>query len=157
MMKTHLVVIKNSDGAITTHPLKQWLRENPENLSPKMHPDDNTSHELRSGLKKIGWKLQFTPSQVMVIRPDEMGDTSYADELIDEKVAQYDEGIEKDIENADEITFGLERDLQEALRLNIGQLEAGLSIIDEGTERSTRAGRIDITSKDVKGNIVVIE
>ncbi len=80
-----------------------------------------------------------------------------ADELIDEKESQYDEGVEKDLENADEVIFGPERDLQAALRSNIEQLKAGLSIIDEGTERSTQAGRIDITWKDEKGNIVVIE
>jgi RecB family endonuclease NucS len=68
-----------------------------------------------------------------------------ADELIDEKESQYDEGVEKDLENADEVIFGPERDLQAALRSNIEQLKAGLSIIDEGTERSTQAGRIDIT------------
>ena len=79
------------------------------------------------------------------------GDTSYADELIDEKESQYDEGVEKDLENADEITFGLERDLQAALRSNIEQLEAGLSIIDEGTERSTQAGR---ASSDVIAQVL---
>jgi len=122
-----------------------------------MHPDDNTSHELRSGLKKIGWRLQFTPTEVLVIRPDELGDTSYADELIEEKEDQYVESIEQDLEDVGEITFGLERDLQTALRSNIEQLEPGLSIVDGGAERSTRAGRIDITSKDSQGNTVVIE
>lgn len=93
MVRTHLVVSKGSEGSISTYPLKQWLRENPDNLPAGMHPDDNTSYELRSGLKKIGWRLQFIANQVMVIRPDEMGDTSYADELIDEKESQYDEGV----------------------------------------------------------------
>ena len=59
--------------------------------------------------------------------------------------------------DAEEITFGLERDLQEALRANIGQLEAGLKIIDGGRENSTEAGRIDITAEDASGHIVVIE
>jgi hypothetical protein len=157
MPRTHLVVIKEPNGSISTYPLKQWLRENPDNLPPGMHPDDNTSHELRRGLKKIGWRLQFTPIEVVVIRPDKLGDTSYADELIEEKEDQYGESIEQDFEDVGEITFGLEKDLQAALRSNIEQLEPGLSIIDGGTERSTRAGRIDIASKDSQGNIVVIE
>ena len=55
------------------------------------------------------------------------------------------------------ITFGLERDLQEALRDNIEQLEPGLKIIDGGTERTVAAGRIDITAEDKEGNLVVIE
>jgi RecB family endonuclease NucS len=58
---------------------------------------------------------------------------------------------------ASETTFGLERDLQSALRANIEQLEPGLSIIDDGRERTTDAGRIDITAKDPQGAVVVIE
>ncbi|HDS44511.1 MAG TPA: DUF91 domain-containing protein [Methanomicrobia archaeon] len=56
-----------------------------------------------------------------------------------------------------ETTFGLERDLQKALRSNIEQLEQGLKIIDGGKERTTKAGRIDITAEDQQGAIVVIE
>ncbi|MFP4142862.1 MAG: endonuclease NucS domain-containing protein [Thermoplasmata archaeon] len=56
-----------------------------------------------------------------------------------------------------ETTFGLERDLQKALRHNIDQLEEGLKIIDDGKEMTTEAGRIDITAKDEDDNIVVVE
>jgi hypothetical protein len=56
-----------------------------------------------------------------------------------------------------EITFGVERDLQRGLRANIGQLEAGLTIVDRGTERSTEAGKMDITARDNAGRTVVIE
>lgn len=53
--------------------------------------------------------------------------------------------------------FGLERDLQAALRRDIGQLEAGLAIVDDGAERSVTSGLIDITARDVAGKLVVIE
>jgi transposase-like protein len=66
--------------------------------------------------------------------------------------AETDELIE-----AAETTFGLERDLQKALRANIDQLERGLRIVDGGKERSTDAGRIDITAQDEAGRMVVIE
>lgn len=56
-----------------------------------------------------------------------------------------------------ETTFGLERDLQKALRNNIEQLERGLKIIDGGKERKVESGFIDITAKDKNGAIVVIE
>lgn len=56
-----------------------------------------------------------------------------------------------------EIQFGLERDLQRALRDNIKQLEPGLKIIDDGFERTVDAGRIDITAEDDDGQLVVIE
>lgn len=60
------------------------------------------------------------------------------------------------------ITFGLERDLQLALRANIEQLEPGLQIADEGKERivsfgDNAQGRIDICARDRYGAIVVIE
>ena len=48
-------------------------------------------------------------------------------------------------------------DLQSALRREIEQLEPGLKIIDEGTERSVEAGRIDITAEDGEQKLVVIE
>ena len=56
-----------------------------------------------------------------------------------------------------ETTFGLERDLQGALRSNIEQLEAGLSITDGGKEQKVASGFVDITAQDRKGQIVVIE
>lgn len=68
----------------------------------------------------------------------------------------YAEPSEAEIE-ALETTFGLERDLQKALRSNIEQLEKGLMIIDGGKELTTEAGRIDITAEDQQGNVVVIE
>lgn len=53
--------------------------------------------------------------------------------------------------------IGLERDMQAALRVAIEQLEPGLTIIDDGTERYVESGRIDITARDAHAAIVVIE
>jgi hypothetical protein len=53
--------------------------------------------------------------------------------------------------------IGLERDLQAALRLEIHQLEQGLTIIDDGAERSVDSGFIDITARDASGATVIIE
>lgn len=55
------------------------------------------------------------------------------------------------------ITFGLEKDMQKALRSNITQLEPGLKIIDGGVERKVDAGFIDILAQDSEGTVVVIE
>ena len=60
-------------------------------------------------------------------------------------------------EGAESVIFGLERDMQSALRQNIGQLESGLRIVDGGSERHTGGGWIDITAEDREGNPVVIE
>jgi len=53
--------------------------------------------------------------------------------------------------------FGLESDLQEALRANIGQLEAEMKVIDGGKEKTVASGRIDITAEDKQGRTAVIE
>ena len=55
------------------------------------------------------------------------------------------------------LKFGLERDLQKALRAKIAQLDPGLTVIDGGTEKKVEAGRIDITAVDRDGNLVIIE
>lgn len=56
-----------------------------------------------------------------------------------------------------EVSVGLERDLQSALRAQIRKLEEGLKIIDFGKEHQTSAGRIDILARDSKNSLVVIE
>ena len=53
--------------------------------------------------------------------------------------------------------MGLERDLQIALRSKIEQLERGLTVIDDGAERSVDSGFIDITAQDSSGATIVIE
>ena len=69
----------------------------------------------------------------------------------------YARGQEPDKENADEFTFALERDLQKALRENIGQFDPALKTVDDGNERRVAAGRIDITAEAPDGALVVIE
>jgi RecB family endonuclease NucS len=71
---------------------------------------------------------------------------SYGDEPEIEQIAE-----------AIDATFGLERDLQLALRKHIDQLEPGLKIIDDGKEQTVESGRIDITAEDSSGTVVVIE
>ena len=65
--------------------------------------------------------------------------------------------VEKKLEEAEEITFRLERDLQLVLRRNIEQLELGLEVVDGGSERTVEAGKIDITAEDTEKKLVVIE
>lgn len=64
---------------------------------------------------------------------------------------------EEEIAEAFDATFGLEQDLQTALRKDIGQLESGLKITDGGKEQNVESGRIDITAQDSAGAAVVIE
>ncbi|MGA8025954.1 MAG: endonuclease NucS domain-containing protein [Bryobacteraceae bacterium] len=61
------------------------------------------------------------------------------------------------VEDAITTTFGLEKDLQKALRGNLSQLEKGLEVADEGKERHVPSGYIDITAKDGEGRTAVVE
>lgn len=67
----------------------------------------------------------------------------------DEEMAVEDE--------AGNLSFALEKDLQTALRANIQQLEEGLEIIDGGMEHHVASGFIDILARDRDGVTVVIE
>lgn len=53
--------------------------------------------------------------------------------------------------------IGLERDLQTWLRRSIGDVEAGLDIVDDGVERAVASGFIDITARDADGVLAVFE
>jgi hypothetical protein len=64
---------------------------------------------------------------------------------------------EAEVASAVDTAFGLERDLQLALRRSIEQLEPGLTIIDGDREQTVPSGRIDITARDESGATVVIE
>jgi hypothetical protein len=156
-MKHHFAVMKKTDGSPDVHPLKEWLRLHPQDLPKDMYPNTSSSHELRRALKKKGWGLEVLDDRVFSIKPDENGDTSYADALLAASGELEEDTNEEEVIEAEEITFGLERDLQVALRANIEQLEPGLRIIDDGKERTTEEGRIDITAEDGQGNIVIIE
>lgn len=78
------------------------------------------------------------------------------DELLAEIPTSNNDASDDAVDEKGQI-MGLERDLQAALRHAIEQLEPGLEIIDDGAERSVSSGFIDITAKDTKGEIVVIE
>jgi Endonuclease NucS len=62
-----------------------------------------------------------------------------------------------DAADAADLKFGLERDMQEALRRNIHQLDSRLRVVDEGREKHVEAGFIDILAEDDQGQLVVIE
>jgi len=64
---------------------------------------------------------------------------------------------EAEVASAVDTAFGLERDLQLALRRSIDQLEPGLTITDGDREKTVASGRIDITARDKDGATVVIE
>ena len=59
-MARHLVVTRTASG-VERHPLKQWLRLNPDVLPPHIHPDTHTTRQLRSDGVVIG-RLHTAPT-----------------------------------------------------------------------------------------------
>jgi SepF-like predicted cell division protein (DUF552 family) len=135
--------------------MRGWIRVNPQELPEGFDADNKNSHQIRRALTKNGWELAQLSDRTLLIKPDENEDTSFAEVLLENDSGDSEKSEE--VEEAVEITFGLERDLQSALRNNIATLEPNLKLIDGGKERVTEAGRLDITAEDSQGNIVVIE
>jgi RecB family endonuclease NucS len=78
----------------------------------------------------------------------------------DVREVEKDLSEEPDAEGAEEsetTTSSIERDLRNALRKEIEQLEQGLTITDVGKEKGVEFDRIDIIAEDKKGAAVVIE
>jgi len=66
-------------------------------------------------------------------------------------------GEPQEVARAANLKFGLERDMQNALRAHMEQLDPKLTIVDGGKERAVNGGYIDILAEDDRGGLVVIE
>ncbi len=154
-MATHYAIIKNKTNEVVQSPLKKWVRQNLEELPNGFDPEIQTTSQIKSRLQKINWILRSSNNEVFLIRPDENNSIQFAEERIAEIQDEENENIED--EDSNDLTFSLEKDLQSALRLNIESIELGLTIVDGGNERNTKAGRIDITAQDQNGKKVIVE
>jgi RecB family endonuclease NucS len=67
------------------------------------------------------------------------------------------EGIEAEVEESIEASVSLERDLHSYLAARVSEVESGLSLVEDGVEYQTEAGRIDLLARDQNGHLVVIE
>lgn len=155
-MATHYAIVKGSNGEPAQHPFKHWVRQNINSLPNGLNPEGKTTSQLRRFLINHGWRFEAFDSHAFVIQSDENGSFEYVNDFLSELDIET-ETAESIVEEASEITFGLEKDLQAALRQNIETLEKGLTIIDNGKERSVGSGRIDITAQDKNKTTVVIE
>ncbi len=115
-------------------------RPNPTNLKITRPAPYGALSDYKTALNHYR-KFCLSASDTSIIEesPDNNNDT--------ETIAEADAGT----------TFGLEKDLQDAIRENITQLESGLKIIDNGLERKVTSGFIDILAKDSQGRYVIIE
>jgi hypothetical protein len=156
-IQRHSVVIPREDGGVEVHPLKEWLRQHPDENPTGLDPSLSTSHQLRGALKRAGWTLQESPSEVRLVKPG----TQSAAEIID-RVLGPDEISEDESEEA---VFELEYQLRDFLASNLGTINIdGRRLrlyVDatgrDGIEFPSATGPIDILAIDDKGSFFVFE
>ncbi|MGD9744571.1 MAG: endonuclease NucS domain-containing protein [Dongiaceae bacterium] len=155
MVQRHLVVIPRVDGGVEMHPLKKWLRHNPEHIPSGLDPESSTSWQLRSGLQKLGWVMEKSPDQVRLLMPGTLQPD--LDHVLGE--------AEDEETSSDSLFFGLEHQLRDFLAqhitsLSINQRRLKLYVDEsgqDGVEFETSVGRIDILTVDDEGNFYVFE
>ena len=155
-MKRFNVVISKPDGGVELYPMKEWLRLHSEQVPPwKLHATSSTSHQLRDGLRKRGWSVDETATEVRLLPPGEAG------ALVDAVLGN------NDAEEAEvtEASFGLEYQLRDFIAQNIGAIDVrGKRLrvyVDptgrDGVEFPTAVGPIDILAIDASGEFYVFE
>jgi hypothetical protein len=155
-MKRFNVVIPRDDGGVELHRMKEWLRQHPERVPDALDPTSATSHQLRSGLRKLGWSVQETETEVRLMAPG----SSQLESTVDAVLGEDDEEAENDI-----AAFGLEYQLRDFLAQNLAAIPVdGKRLrlyVDpkgrDGVEYPTAAGPIDILAIDDDEQFVVFE
>ena len=67
------------------------------------------------------------------------------------------DGIEAEVEDSLEASLSLERDLHAYLAKRVNEIESGLTLVENGIECQTDAGRIDLLARDANNHLVVVE
>jgi hypothetical protein len=63
--------MRPTDGG-EPHPFKEWVRQHPKVLPPDFDPSKpgTTTHQMRDALKRVGWTVEETDTEVHLIPPD---------------------------------------------------------------------------------------
>src|SRR5205807_3324975 len=67
------------------------------------------------------------------------------------------DSIEAEVEDSLEASLSLERDLHAYLAKRVNEIESGLTLVENGIECQTDAGRIDLLARDANNHLVVVE
>lgn len=155
-MKRFNIVVPKEDGGVELYAMKEWLRQHPQHVPPGLDATSSTSHQLRNGLRRMGWLAQETPSEVRFIPPG-AGETAVSTVLGEEVGSEETE--------TPEAAFGLEFQLRDFIAQNIGAIDVqGKRLrlyVDptgrDGIEFPTAVGPIDILAVDASGAFFVFE
>ncbi|HEY85017.1 MAG TPA: DUF91 domain-containing protein [Chloroflexi bacterium] len=156
MRRRFNVVIPKDDGGVEVHPMKEWLRQHPEKIPSGMDTKENTSHQLRNNLNRLGWKVQETDTEVRLIPPDSESVTEIVKVL---------GGADDEVEEDESPIFRLEYQLRDFLAENIQTITLNGKklklFIDstgrDGIEYPTAVGMIDILAVDEEEAFYVFE
>jgi hypothetical protein len=152
-VKRFNIVVPKEDGGVEIYAMKEWLRQNPQRVPSGLDATSSTSHQLRNGLRHMGWSVQETTSEVRLIPPGaSMPEVLSEDETPNE------------VETS-EASFGLEYQLRDFIAQNIGTIDVGGKklrlYVDptgrDGIEFPTAVGPIDILAVDESGAFFVFE
>lgn len=155
-MKRFNIVVPKEDGGVELYPMKEWLRQHPQLVPSGLDATSSTSHQLRGGLRRMGWSVQETSDEVRLVPP---GTTAG---VIDSVLGGDTEGEEPETPEA---SFGLEYQLRDFIAQNIAAIDVRgrrLQVyVDpagrDGVEFPTRVGPIDILATDSSGAFFVFE
>ena len=150
------VIVPKSDGGVELYPMKEWLRQHPEHVPPGLDATSSTSHQLRNGLRRLGWSIQETPTEVRLILP------GAAEASVDAVLG--DQADAEDLETPTAV-FGLEFQLRDFIAQNIGAIDVRGKRLQlyvdatgrDGVEFPTAVGPIDILAVDGSGAFFVFE
>ncbi len=157
-MQRFNVVLPREDGGVEVHPMKEWLRQHPDDIPAGLDPTSSTSHQLRNGLRKLGWSVQETATEVRLMKPGSIQYETSVEAVLGEDVEDVD--IEEHI-----AAFALEYQLRDFIAQNLTAIPVdGKRLrlyVDptgrDGVEYPTAVGPIDILAIDDEEQFVVFE
>ena len=156
-IQRHSVVIPREDGGVEVYPLKEWLRQRPAENPTGLDPSLSTSHQLRNSLRRAGWVMQETPSEIRLIKPGAEANAGIVTQVLGSDDFSDDDSSQP--------FFSLEYQLRDFLASNLNTISIeGRRLrlfVDptqrEGVEYPTAVGPIDILAIDDQNSFYVFE
>lgn len=161
-MKRFNIVFPRENGSLEIYPMKEWLRNNPNFIPPGLDATRSTSHQLRDGLRRMGWNIQESDVEVRLFSPDTNIPLAQLNSILGNPEDEIEETTED--ENGEQ-KFALEYQLRDFLAENIQTILINNKrlrlFVDQtgrdGVEYQTDIGRIDILAVDNEGDFYVFE
>ncbi|WP_186264124.1 endonuclease NucS domain-containing protein [Burkholderia gladioli] len=159
MSRQFLVVQAKPGGGVELFPMREWCLNHPDETPAGLNIKQVNSHRVRDELRRIGWKVEESDTQVLMFPPGFVDDGRVQEMLGTGDALDNDEDIR-------ETAFELEAQLQDFIAYNIQSVPINgkrLTLYvdptsgSKGIEFQTPVGRIDVLATDADGGFVVFE